>query len=351
MMRVLETGNGARVLKSKGIDCRPASREEIPLIDLEPMFTGDAEAKAALAAEIRRACTDIGFLYIKNHHVPQEVIDATFTAAHDYFALGQEEKMANHVTLSSNNRGYAAMLEENTDPNAKGDMHESFDIALDVPADDPDIAKGAVLYGPNQWPEGHPEFRAAMERYHAEMLKLGKTLMRSFALALDLEETFFDELITKPLATQRVLHYPPQEGAIDESQIGIGAHSDYECVTILAQDEIAALQVLNKDGEWIEATPIPGTFVVNIGDQMARWTNDLFASTIHRAVNRSGRERYSIPFFLGPNYFTTVEALPGSVSADRPAKYPPILAGEYVNQRFEETFEVYASKDKTAPQG
>ncbi|MGH2341340.1 isopenicillin N synthase family dioxygenase [Segnochrobactraceae bacterium EtOH-i3] len=348
-MKALETGNGVRVMKTGGLDPERIPFERIPVIDLEPMFSGDAAGREKLAADLRKACTEVGFLYIRNHHFPEDVLARTFQAAKDYFALEDAVKMANHVSKSANNRGYAALLEENTDPTAKGDLHESFDIALEVPADDPDVLAGKVLYGPNQWPENQPAFRAALEDYHREMLRLSGHLLHAFALALGLEETYFDALVTKPLATLRVLHYPPQEGEIDDRQIGIGAHSDYECFTILAQQTgISALQALNAAGEWIAADPIPGCFVVNIGDQMARWTNDLFASTVHRAINRSGRERYSIPFFFGPTYDTVVEALPSCVDADHPAKYPPVTSGDYINGRFAATFAHYAEAQKAA---
>lgn len=343
-MKSVETGNGVRVLKTGGLDPRRVPFEEIPVIDLEAMFSGGPEDKARLAADLRRAGAEVGFLYIRNHHVPQSVIDAAFSAAHGYFAQDDAAKLANHISRSPNLRGYAALLEENTDPTARGDLHESFDIALEVPADDPDVKAGKVLYGPNQWPADQPAFRKALEDYHREMLVLSGHLLHAFALALGLEETYFDALATKPLATLRVLHYPPQHGEIDDRQIGIGAHSDYECFTILAQDQIKALQVLNTAGEWIAADPIPGCFVVNIGDMMARWTNDLFASTVHRAINRSGVERYSIPFFFGPSYDTVLETLPSCVDGDHPPKYPPISAGDYVNGRFQATFASYGGK-------
>jgi isopenicillin N synthase-like dioxygenase len=345
-MKRLETGTGVRVVKESGLEARRASLDQIPILDLAPMFHGDAEAKARLAADLFRACTNIGFFYVRHHLVPQEVIDATFAAAERYFAQDLPAKTAHHVSRSTNNRGYAGLLEENTDPTARGDLHESFDMALEVPADDPDIAAGKVLYGPNQWPAGETAFRAALERYYAEMLGLSRHLLHAFALALDLEETYFDAKVTKPLATLRVLHYPPQRGEIDDRQIGIGAHSDYECFTILAQDEVPALQVLDRQGEWIAADPIPGCLLVNIGDQMARWTNDRFASTVHRAINRSGRERYSIPFFFGPNYDAVVQALPSCVDEGHPEKYPAIVAGEYINDRFAATFAQYGAAQK-----
>lgn len=340
-MKILETGTGTRVVKSRGLDPRAATREEIPIIDLTPMFGAERASKEWLAASLRKACCEIGFFYIRNHGVSGGSIAAIFAAAHSYFVRTQEEKKRDHVSLSPNNRGYAALLEENTDSTARGDLHESFDIALDVPADDPDVKAGKVLYGPNQWPEGLVEFKVAMNGYYAEMRALSSHLLHGFALSLDLAETYFDSLVTKPLATLRVLHYPPQFGEIDDRQIGIGAHSDYECFTILAQDDVPALQVLSKEGEWIAADPIPGCLLVNIGDQMARWTNDLFASTVHRAINRSGRERYSVPFFFGPNYDAVIQALPSCIGPDRQAKYAPIKAGEYINERFAATFSHY----------
>ncbi|AOV17995.1 2OG-Fe(II) oxygenase [Acidihalobacter aeolianus] len=340
-MAVVMTGNGPRALPEGGLAPRRASAEEIPVLDLAPMFGSDAAAKAALAARLRAACTDSGFFYLRGHGVPEAVVAAAFDAARYYFALPEAAKLAHHAGLSPHNRGYAGLLEENTDPAARGDLHESFDMALEVPADDPDVLAGKRLYGPNQWPDGLSGFRETVEAYHAAMRGLSRCLLAAFALALGLDEDYFDPRIGKPLATVRLLRYPPQTGEIDPRQIGIGAHTDYECFTILAQEDVPALQVLSAAGEWLAADPIPGCFLVNIGDQMARWTNDLFASTVHRAVNRSGRERYSIPFFFGPDYDTEIVALPGCTGPDNPAKYPPVGAGAYVESRFSATFDYF----------
>jgi isopenicillin N synthase-like dioxygenase len=247
--------------------------------------------------------------------------------------------MKTHVKLSTNNSGYTPLLEENTNPAGNGDVHEAYDMALELAADDPALQDGKALYAPNLWPEAMPAFRQAMLDYNKEMLRLGRQLFSAFALALGQDEDYFAPMITKPTMAQRIVYYPPQEPkTMSEDQIGIGAHSDYECFTILAQHEVAALQVLNSAGEWIAAPPIPGTFVVNIGDQMARWSNDFFASTIHRAINVTGKPRYSIPFFLGTNYDTLIDVLPGCVTAERPRKYEPVIAGDYVQSRFDATY-------------
>lgn len=337
-MVTIQTGNGIRRMLSDGLEARPMPFEAIPVIDLSPMQGVDRQARQQVADQLCQACIQVGFFYIQHHGVPQAVIDEAFAQAQRFFALPLEAKMDLHISHSANHRGYVPLLEENTDPTAQGDLHEAFDLALDVPADDPDVLAGKRLYGPNCWPQHLPEFRAAADRYYGELRQLGDRLFQAFALALDLPEDFFAAKITKPLAQMRLLRYPPQTGPVNARQLGTGAHSDYECFTILAQDQVGGLQVLNSAGEWIAAPPIPGTFVVNVGDQMARWTNDLFSSTVHRAINPSGAERYSIPYFFGPNYDTVIATLPSCVGPDRPAKYQPVTTGDYILGRFNETF-------------
>jgi isopenicillin N synthase-like dioxygenase len=337
-MGVLQTGNGIRQILSSGLDAQQIPFESIPVIDFAAMHGSDRDARQAVANELCQACVQVGFFYVKNHGVPQSVVDAAFAQSRRFFGRSLDEKMQIHISKSPNHRGYVPLLEENTDPTANGDLHEALDFALDVPADDPDVLAGKSLYGPNAWPEGLPGFREPLDRYYWQLYELGRKIFQAFALALDLPEDFFEEKISKPLAQLRLLYYPPQHGAIDEKQIGIGAHSDYECFTILAQEDVPALQVLNSAGEWISATPIPGTFVVNVGDQMARWTNDLFSSTVHRAINRSGRERYATAYFFGPNYDTIIAPFASCITPDKPAKYEPVTTGDYILSRFNETF-------------
>jgi isopenicillin N synthase-like dioxygenase len=160
------------------------------------------------------------------------------------------------------------------------------------------------------------------------MISLGRHLFAGFALALDLPENWFEPKIEKPMGQLRVLYYPPQDGKVDPNHIGIGAHTDYECFTILAQSE-RGLQVQNRKGEWIAAPPVPGAFVVNIGDCMQRWTNDRFRSTIHRVINLSGRKRYSLAFFYGANYHAMIECLPTCQDAANPPRHPPVMAGDW----------------------
>ncbi|MEM9007014.1 MAG: 2-oxoglutarate and iron-dependent oxygenase domain-containing protein [Cyanobacteria bacterium P01_F01_bin.86] len=338
MMGNVQTGNGIRHILSSGTEATQIPFEAIPIIDFAPMQGTDAIARQRVANDLCKACIQVGFFYIKNHGIDHSLVEDVFSQSRHFFRRPFEEKMHIHISKSSHHRGYVPLLEENTDPTARGDLHEALDFALDVPADDPDVLAGKSLYGPNVWPENLPGFQATMDRYYWELYELGRKIFQAFALALELPEDFFEAKIQKPLAQLRLLHYPPQKGPIDEKQIGIGAHSDYECFTILRQEDVPALQVLNSEGKWISAVPIPGTFIVNVGDQMARWTNDLFSSTVHRAINRSGQERYATAYFFGPHYDTLLETLPNCVTPQNPPKYQPITSGDYILSRFNETF-------------
>jgi isopenicillin N synthase-like dioxygenase len=175
------------------------------------------------------------------------------------------------------------------------------------------------------------------------MVSLGHRVLEAFALALDLPSNYFKSMCQKPMVTMRLLHYPPQSIVVHEDQLGCGAHTDYECFTLLSQSNQSGLQVLNNKGEWIDASPIPHTFVVNIGDLMQRWTNDQFKSTVHRVINTSGTTRYSIPVFFGPDYFAQIKCL----TNNQTAKYEPVIAGEYLTQRFDDTYS-YRQKDSSS---
>ncbi|KAJ7062361.1 2OG-Fe-II oxygenase [Mycena amicta] len=316
--------------------------EQIPIIDFTDATSTDFAKRRALADEIRDASINVGFFYIKNHPIPETTIADTLSAAGDFFGLPTETKLALDIHKSSNFKGYTALLGENTNPEGRGDLHEGFDLGWEdsEPGDN-------AMSGVNVWPAEAelPGFRDRVLAYYRAAVRLGQLLFPLFALALDLPETFFDDKTTKPAAIMRLLHYPPQTPAVDDDGriIGIGAHTEYantpsSCFTILWQDTAGGLQVQNAAGKWINAVPIPGTFVINLGDQFARWTNDVFKSTVHRVTNRSGLERYSMPLFFGTDYDVLLEPLPSCISADYPAKYEVVTAGEYVKRRLEETY-------------
>jgi isopenicillin N synthase-like dioxygenase len=306
--------------------------DQIPLIDFAGMLGTDAASKAPVAAAVRDACTNVGFFYVSNHGVPAELIATIFAQAPRFFGRPLADKMRWHVKNSSHFLGYVAMRDENANPAVgKGDLHEAFDFVPDDVQLESEFLAGDFRRAGNLWPEDMPGFRDVMTRYGIETRVLAKRLFAAFALALELPENYFASLSSAPMALIRLLHYPSTPGPFNEAALGTGAHTDHECFTILCQDGVQALQVRNRRGVWIDAPPIPGTFVVNIGDLMARWTNGIFASTYHRVANMSGRARYSLPCFIGANADAVIEALPSCVSPDRPAKYPPVIAGEYVS--------------------
>ncbi len=303
----------------------------IPVIDIGPLL--DGSDKQGVARQIRWALSNVGFMYIRNHAVAQDLIDAMFSAGRNFFALPLEEKMKVHVSTSGMTlRGYIELFGENTNPGKTLDYKEVFDLG-------PECAEAeSPFFGPNPWPAGHDRFRKVAYDYHETMVMLARTMLRGIALSLDLEETFFEGLMRKPISIQRLLYYPPQAGQIREDIIGVGAHSDYGNMTILAQDNVGGLQVMNRDGDWIEATPIPGTFVINIGDLIQKLTNDLYIANLHRVINISGRERYSIPFFIDADYDAVIEPLPSCVSESNPARYEPVTCGAYKFARFKATY-------------
>ncbi|KAH9972006.1 2OG-Fe-II oxygenase [Lactifluus volemus] len=325
---------------------------EIPIVDLKCINDPDPELQQTLAKQIRDACINVGFFYVTNHGIPEQVIAAALKNMKTYFALPLETKRELDYTKTPNFKGYNAVLSSNNDPDGAGDMHEGFEFGWETL--DESCATGASaskagaldsrytndgsMAGANVWPDV-PGFRASLLRYYHAAVGIGRNLFPLFARALDLAPGFFDDKTRNSAALMRVLHYPPQTGPIDERVIGIGAHTDFECFTILWQQPgIQALQVLNTHGEWIDAPSIPGTLVINLGDQFARWTNDVFKSTVHRAANRSGAERYSIPLFFGTDYDVLLEPIASCVSAERPSRYEAVTAGDYVKMRLQATY-------------
>ncbi|TFY79179.1 hypothetical protein EWM64_g4831 [Hericium alpestre] len=338
---------------------------EIPIIDLQGLSNSDPAVQRALAAEVRHACINVGFFYVKNHGISETTLSHALDSMKTYFSLPTETKteawhlLTRHmckawlISLLSTTARYQedAQLQrlqrgphQQQRPLNRGDMHEGFEFGWEElnaskAANDPKRVNDGAMAGANVWPAAAPGFREAMLSYYHGAVALGKAMFPLFAMALDLSPDYFDDKTKTSAAIMRALHYPPQTGPADDRVIGIGAHSDYECFTILWQEPgIQALQVLNANNQWIDAPPIPGTLVINLGDQFAHWTNDVFKSTVHRAINRSGVERYSIPLFFGTDYDVPLEAIPSCISADRPAHYEVVTAGDYVKEKLKATY-------------
>lgn len=312
--------------------------DTIPVIDMKPLFEGGETGRKQVAGQIGEACRGIGFFYVAGHGVPAALREEVFAKAKEFFDSPDELKRKSLYSAASGNRGFIPMKGESLDPTKAPDLKEAFNIGLELPADDPEIVSGARFRALNLWPEV-PGFKDAMLDYYNAVWSLGKTLHSAFATELGIESDFFDDKLSRPLATLRLLHYPPRPAALDEGQLGAGEHTDYGCVTLLATDEVGGLEVRSRDGRWLTAPFIPDTFVCNIGDCLMRWTNDVYVSTPHRVVSPPGRERYSVAFFLDPNPEAIVECLPGCATDEAPAKYPPIRGDDYLESRLNPTYE------------
>ncbi|KAI5328273.1 hypothetical protein L3X38_027670 [Prunus dulcis] len=299
----------------------------LPIIDLS------SPDSLSSATSIRQACIECGFFYLVNHGVEEELLGHVFEESSKLFSLPLEDKLK---LARKQHRGYTPLFSENLDPTStsKGDSKESYYIG---PLD--------TRSNLNQWPSEDilPSWRPTMESYYRKVLSAGKRLISLIALALNLDEEFFEKVgaLNKPTAVLRLLHYPGQLGSTDEEIYGASAHSDYGMVTLLASNGVPGLQVCREKSKqpriWEDVLHIDGAFIVNIGDMLERWTNCLFRSTLHR-VMPAGQERYSVAFFLDPNEDFVVECLKSCCSEASPPRFPPIRSGDYLKERFRLTY-------------
>ncbi len=311
----------------------------LPIIDIAGLASERPADRQAVGAALRIACLDKGFFYVSNHGISENLVEAVFTEAARFFALPAEEKSAVDKARSRANRGYEPLQGQTLEPGAPPDLKEGYYIGPELAADDPRVVAGKFNHGPNLWPARPVGFRPVMEAYFKEMNALGTRLMQGLALSLGLAEGHFAAFCSDPMTTLRLLHYPPQPTHGDPAQKGAGAHTDFGGLTLLRQDDVGGLQVWDQGtGGWIHADPVPGTYVVNLGDMIARWTNDRYRSTLHRVVNASGRERYSVPFFYVGNYDHTVACIPTCLSPGEAPKYPPITVEAHMREMYGRTY-------------
>ena len=323
----------------------PEIPQSIPLVDLAGTFAPGSDAEAAAAWEIHKAARETGFFYVKNHGVSGDAVAAAFAATRRYFAQPLDTKLQMYLRKWPGMlRGYEPMLFQQLDDGSPRDLKEAFYAARHLDADHPLVREKLPNHGPNQWPDNLPGFREAIEAYYEPALDLGRHLMRLIALSLQLDRAFFDEAFFEPCGTLRLLHYPPHPADAAPNQLGAGAHTDYGAITLLAQDDNGGLEVENAAGQWLRADPIPGTIVINLGDMVKRWTNDLYHSNMHRVLNnRTNSDRYSLPLFFNPAFKTHVECVPTCAPAAGPPKYKPCTAGEHVAERIRQSYEKAAA--------
>lgn len=314
---------------------------EIPILDVSALFSGDEAAARWVSDTLRGHLESVGFLYVVGHNVPDESIEAVREAGKRFFALPEDEKLK--LKIDRNFRGYlpinsSTIVTSSVAKVSKPNQSESLMIMHEVAEDDPDAVAGKPLQGPNRWPDESlvPDFRATIEDYVGQMRTLARKMVGAISTSLGMGTNDLDPYFEKPTTFLRLLHYPTQRE--EDGLFGSAPHTDYGFITLLAQDDVGGLEVKNKAGEWVAAPPIPGTFVMNVGDILARWSNDVFVSTPHRVINRSGRERYSQPFFFDPSMDHTISAVPACVPPGERPKYEPVVYGDYLMERIDKNY-------------
>lgn len=321
-------------------------RPTVPVIDISGYFAGSAVKKSAIAREIDKAWRTVGFLVIAGHGVSEELIQRAHRVSRAFYDLPEPVKL-HYSTNPKIYRGYIAMggLSAGNaydDRATAPDYREMYTMSREViDWKDPyyDCEAGRRVFSPNVWPAEVPEFKAVWTEYYQAMEKLAHALMHLFALALEMPETWFDDKIDKHMTVMAVTNYPDQVTEPTTDQLRCGAHTDYGGLTILkTEDKPGGLEVCGRGGEWKPVPMVPGTFIINLGDLMARWSNDRWVSNLHRVTNpprdkAMGSRRQSLIYFFHPNYDATIECLPTCQGETGP-KYPPISARDYLLSKF-----------------
>jgi isopenicillin N synthase-like dioxygenase len=282
---------------------------DVPVIDLAPVWTGDAQARRKVAEQIAEVCGRVGFMYIKNHRIAQADIDAIFQTAADFHNLPLDAKMEVSITKNDHAQGYLHGMTKGNEKTIQANLQEAFQIKRPLADDDPGLLAGLPLHGKIPWPSAMPDLEPRMMAYYDKVDALGYELLKLFEQALGMSEGTLKQFFKKDMNSLRLLHYPPQAPDQDGEHLGARAHTDTNAFTILVQDNNGGLEIKNREGEWVAVPPIDGTFVVNVGEVLKVWTDGVFSSTLHRVINRSGRERYSIPFFMYPSYDALIQPL------------------------------------------
>jgi isopenicillin N synthase-like dioxygenase len=307
----------------------------VPVVDLS---MDDAQ----VCSDLLDAYERVGFGYLVGHGVDRELVAQLFEASRRFHSLPLAQKMA--IELNELHRGYIP-INTSTDRNSelatvtKPNQSASFMVMGEAGPDDADVRAGAFLAGPNQWPE-LADFRPVVETYQAAMVELGHRLMRLFMAALG-QSGPPPGSFEPPTTWLRLLHYPPHP--VEDGLFGSAPHVDFGAVTLLAQDNVGGLQVQSPEGEWLDVAPLAGAFVLNTGSMLRRWSNGRLRATPHRVVNRSGRERYSCPFFFDPHVDTIIEPLRGCVTPSRPPQFDPIEFGTFLKQELRAGYDRHAT--------
>jgi isopenicillin N synthase-like dioxygenase len=308
---------------------KSAVADDLPLIDIGALRNGTPLEVWRISEQLGAAARDIGFFRVCNHGIDPDLITAAYAAAERFFAQPDAEKQRYYIGNSPNHRGYVPFSERGDYVDEVHRNYEAFDLGLDLPSDDPDFLAGALVLGPNVWPD-LDGFRSVVSQYYLEVARLGRKICSALEMFLGLPSGAITDQMTKPVSQLRLLHYVRPEMATDHGSVNMGAHTDYECLTLL-HTRNEGLQVMAQDDHWIDVPVDHGVYVVNIGDMLEAWTNGILRSTPHRVVNRS-RERFSMPYFVAANHDTVIRPFPQLVGDGRRPLYEPFQAGAHLER-------------------
>ena len=311
---------------------RCIAEEDIPVVDVGAYLSGDVEARAQLAVDLRAIQESLGFYVIVNHGVSQDLIDRSFAQVAKLYALPLDTKMKyqvdyHHIGFIPDKMSVLRHSEiSRAVDNKKKDINEGWAFMRDRTPDDPKVIANVRHRGLNKWPEELPNFRPVIREYQDAMTELALKMLPAYARALDLPLDYFDKKFSQPEFYNRCSWYPPTE--VEEGQFSVAPHSDHSSMTYLPLMEVPGLEVMAPSGKWIEVVPLRGGIVVNTGEFMNRWTNGRFIATPHRVVPPK-KDRYALTFFFNCNDETMADPLPSCVEPGTKPKYEPVSFHEY----------------------
>jgi isopenicillin N synthase-like dioxygenase len=319
----------------------------IPTIDLEPLLGGTEAGRASVADRVLDVYANVGFAYLLNHGIADELIEGLFAASAQFHALPRERKL--ELEINRFHRGFIP-INTSTDTTTRlatvtrPQQSESFMVMHELAPDDPDVLAGAFLAGPNQWPGSLPGFEPAVRAYETAAAGLARRLVPAIAVALGLRPEALDHHFARPTTFLRLLTYPEQPASSPDDLYGSSPHTDYGFITLLLQDDAGGLQVRATDGTWLDAPPRAGAIVMNSGDMLHRMSNGRLLSTPHRVINRSGRVRYSCPYFFDPDLRSVIEPCASWVGADEPPRYEPLVYGDFLADQLRANHDQHARR-------